>query len=266
MDTPNSTPLAPLAGHPNQGAQSLRSWLNANGGKLGLGLTALVALSLMPFASLTTQAFAMIVAFMALIMTKRMSVLTALIIVPIVFALLGGFGPEIGPMMLDGVKAIAPTAAMLMFAILFFGIMIDVGLFDPVVKLVVRAVHGDPMRIVVGTAVLALVVSLDGDGSTTYLIATAAMLPLYTRLGSEPVDARVRRHDGRRRDEHSAVGRTDGSRGSGSQSRRCRTFRPDDSGHCLRRSMGDLGGLAVRTQGASAGRSIDLRLSVKSTR
>ena len=121
MDTPNSTPLAPLAGHPNQGAQSLRSWLNANGGKLGLGLTALVALSLMPFASLTIQAFAMIVAFMALIMTKRMSVLTALIIVPIVFALLGGFGPEIGPMMLDGVKAIAPTAAMLMFAILFFG-------------------------------------------------------------------------------------------------------------------------------------------------
>jgi CitMHS family citrate-Mg2+:H+ or citrate-Ca2+:H+ symporter len=35
-----------------------------------------------------------------------MSVLTALIIVPIIFALLGGFGPEIGPMMLNGVKAI----------------------------------------------------------------------------------------------------------------------------------------------------------------
>ena len=152
-------------------------------GKWGLGLTALVALGLIPFASLTIQAFAMIVAFMALIMTKRMSVLTALIIVPIIFALLGGFGPETGPMMLNGVKAIAPTAAMLMFAILFFGIMIDVGLFDPVVKLVIRAVHGDPLRIVVGTAVLALVVSLDGDGSTTYLITTAAMLPLYTRLG-----------------------------------------------------------------------------------
>jgi CitMHS family citrate-Mg2+:H+ or citrate-Ca2+:H+ symporter len=33
---------------------------------------------------------------------------------------------------------------MLTFAILFFGIMIDVGLFDPMVKLVVRIVHGDP--------------------------------------------------------------------------------------------------------------------------
>lgn len=126
----------------------------------------------------------MIIVFMALIMTKRMSVLTALIVVPIAFALLGGFGfAEIGPMMLTGVKAIAPTAAMLMFAILYFGIMIDVGLFDPVVKLVLRAVHGDPVRILIGTAVLALTVSLDGDGSTTYLIVTAAMLPLYTRLG-----------------------------------------------------------------------------------
>jgi citrate-Mg2+:H+ or citrate-Ca2+:H+ symporter, CitMHS family len=132
---------------------------------------------------ITILAFSMIIVFMALIMTKRMSVLTALIIVPIIFALLGGFGSEIGPMMLNGVKAIAPTAAMLMFAILYFGIMIDVGLFDPVVKLVVRIVHGDPVRIVMGTAILALVVSLDGDGSTTYLITTAAMLPLYTRLG-----------------------------------------------------------------------------------
>jgi citrate-Mg2+:H+ or citrate-Ca2+:H+ symporter, CitMHS family len=198
MHAPNSAPRAPVVEAPappsreSHGArrasegrppQAPGSWLNTNGSKLGLGLTALGALSLIPFASLTIQAFAMIVAFMALIMTKRMSVLTALIIVPIIFALLGGFGPEIGPMMLNGVKAIAPTAAMLMFAILFFGIMIDVGLFDPVVRLVIRAVHGDPLRIVVGTAVLALVVSLDGDGATTYLVVTAAMLPLYTRLG-----------------------------------------------------------------------------------
>ena len=132
---------------------------------------------------LTILAFSMIIVFMALIMTKRMSVLTALIIVPIIFALLGGFGSEMGAMMLDGVKKMAPVAAMLTFAILFFGIMIDVGLFDPVVKLVLRIVHGDPVRIVVGTAALALFISLDGDGATTYLITTAAMLPLYTRLG-----------------------------------------------------------------------------------
>jgi CitMHS family citrate-Mg2+:H+ or citrate-Ca2+:H+ symporter len=133
--------------------------------------------------SLTLLAYAMIVVFMTLIMMKRLSVLTALIVVPIVFALLSGFGPKIGPMMLDGVRAIAPTGVMLMFAILYFGLMIDAGLFDPVVTRVVRLAGGDPVRISVGTALLALFVSLDGDGSTTYLITTAAMLPLYQKLG-----------------------------------------------------------------------------------
>lgn len=131
---------------------------------------------------LTVYAYGMIIVFMALIMTKRMSVLTALALVPIVFGILAGFGPKLGPMMLDGIKALAPTGVMLTFAILYFGIMIDAGLFDPVVRLVVRLVHGDPVKIVVGTSALALFVSLDGDGSTTYLITTTAMLPLYTRL------------------------------------------------------------------------------------
>jgi CitMHS family citrate-Mg2+:H+ or citrate-Ca2+:H+ symporter len=132
---------------------------------------------------LTVLAFALIAVFMALIMTRRMSVLTALILVPIGFALLAGFRAEIGPMMLDGIKALAPTGVMLLFAILYFSLMIDAGLFEPMVAWVLRLVGGDPVKICVGTAVLALVVSLDGDGSTTYLITTAAMLPVFLRLG-----------------------------------------------------------------------------------
>src|SRR6266850_4836479 len=132
---------------------------------------------------LTLLAFGMVIAFMALIMTRRMSPLIALILVPIVFGLIGGFAGRLGPMMLEGIRNLAPTGVMLMFAILYFGIMIDAGLFEPFVRRVVRLVHGDPMKIVVGTAVLALVVSLDGDGSTTYMITVAAMLPLYQRLG-----------------------------------------------------------------------------------
>ena len=113
---------------------------------------------------LTVLAFTMIAVFMALIMTKRMSVLTALILVPVAFALIAGFRANLGPMMLDGVKALAPTAVMLLFAILFFSVMIDVGLFEPVVQRVVRLVQGDPLKIVVGTSILTLLVSLDGGG------------------------------------------------------------------------------------------------------
>lgn len=131
---------------------------------------------------LTVLAFSMVIAFMILIMTKRMSPLIALIVVPVVFAFIGGFGAGIAPMMLEGIMTLAPIGVMLMFAILYFGVMIDAGLFDPVVNTIVKLVGGDPLKIVVGTAALALLVSLDGDGSTTYIITTAAMLPLYKRL------------------------------------------------------------------------------------
>jgi CitMHS family citrate-Mg2+:H+ or citrate-Ca2+:H+ symporter len=132
---------------------------------------------------LTLLAYSMVIVFMFLIMTKRLPALAALIIVPIAFALIGGFGKELGPMMLTGIKNLAPTGVMLMFAILYFGIMIDAGLFDPVVRKIVQLVHGDPMKVVVGTTVLAMLVSLDGDGATTYMLTVSAMLPLYQRLG-----------------------------------------------------------------------------------
>lgn len=131
---------------------------------------------------LTALGFGMVLTFMYLIMSKRLAPLVALIVIPIVFALLGGFADGIGEMMIEGIKKIAPTGVMLMFAILYFGVMIDAGLFDPLVRRILRAVKGDPVRIVVGTAVLAMLISLDGDGSTTYMITISAMLPLYQRL------------------------------------------------------------------------------------
>ncbi|WP_024300951.1 CitMHS family transporter [Pseudogulbenkiania sp. MAI-1] len=132
---------------------------------------------------LTLLGFGMVSNFMYLIMRKRLSALLALIVVPILFALAGGFAPDVGDMMLEGIRKLAPTGVMLMFAILYFGIMIDAGLFDPVVHAILRVVKGDPFKVLVGTALLTLFVGLDGDGSTTYMIAISAFLPLYRRLG-----------------------------------------------------------------------------------
>ena len=132
-------------------------------------------------------AYGMVVAFMALIMTRRLSPLTALILVPTAIGLLAGFGAGLGDMMLQGVTKLAPTGVMLLFAILYFAVMIDAGLFAPFVSRLVALVRGDPVKVVIGSAALALLVSLDGDGSTTYMITTAAMLPLYRALGIRPI-------------------------------------------------------------------------------
>ncbi|MCD2187700.1 CitMHS family transporter [Actinomycetospora soli] len=131
--------------------------------------------------------FAMIGVFMTLIMTKKLTPVVALVLVPTIFGLFAGAGLGLGDMVIDSVKDLAPTAALLMFAIIYFGTMIDVGLFDPIVRGILRVVGDDPAKVVVGTAVLAAVVSLDGDGSTTFIITVAAMLPVYRRLGLSPV-------------------------------------------------------------------------------
>lgn len=131
--------------------------------------------------------YAMVLTFMVLIMTKRMSPMLALIIVPTIFGLFAGAGLGIGDMVLKAIGTLAPTAALLMFAIMYFGLMIDVGLFDPLVRFILRVTGNDPAKIVLGTALLAGAVSLDGDGSTTFIVVTAAMLPIYLKLGMSPV-------------------------------------------------------------------------------
>ncbi|CAM5399763.1 MULTISPECIES: CitMHS family transporter [Streptomyces] len=131
---------------------------------------------------LTILGFAMIATFLVLIMLKKMSPIAALVLIPALFCVFVGKGAKLGDYVIDGVTGLAPTAAMLMFAIVYFGVMIDVGLFDPVVRGILRFCKADPLRIVVGTAVLAGIVSLDGDGSTTFMITVSAMYPLYKRL------------------------------------------------------------------------------------
>ncbi|MCF3183920.1 citrate:proton symporter [Streptomyces polychromogenes] len=132
---------------------------------------------------LTFLGFAMIATFLVLIMMKKMSPIAALVLIPALFCVFAGKGAHLGDYVIDGVGKLAPTAAMLMFAIVYFGVMIDVGLFDPVVRGILGFCKADPVRVVVGTAVLAAVVSLDGDGSTTFMITVSAMYPLYKRLG-----------------------------------------------------------------------------------
>ena len=108
-----------------------------------------------------------------------------------------------------GLSSIAPVVAMFVFAILFFGVMTDAGLFDRIVAGVRRVVGTRPAWIVPGTALLAALVHLDGSGAVTFLVVVPAMLPLYEALGMDPRLPGLRRSDGRGRHERGALGRAD---------------------------------------------------------
>lgn len=136
----------------------------------------------------------MIAVFMYLILSKRIVPVIALILVPITMGLVAvgtGIAEDVeggvtGAIM-KAIKDFAPTAALLFFAIIYFGLMIDVGLFDPLIRFILRVVGNNPVKVVLGTALLAAAVSLDGDGSTTFIITVSALLPIYRRLGMSPV-------------------------------------------------------------------------------
>ena len=99
--------------------------------------------------------FVMIAVFMYLILSKRWTPVVALILVPVVFGIVAvQFGVAVVPedgvadAIMDAIKSFAPTAALLFFAIIYFGLMIDVGLFDPLIRLILRVVGNSPVRLV----------------------------------------------------------------------------------------------------------------------
>jgi CitMHS family citrate-Mg2+:H+ or citrate-Ca2+:H+ symporter len=128
---------------------------------------------------------ATIVVLLAAILSRRMSALVALIVVPVVASLIGGFGLQTSQFVITGVKALAPVVGMFVFAILYFGTITDAGTLDPIIDRILRTVGTRPTRIVIGTALLALLIHLDGSGAVCFLITIPAMLPLYDRLNMD---------------------------------------------------------------------------------
>lgn len=130
---------------------------------------------------LTLLGTGMVAALLLLILFRITSVLVALTLVPLAAALAGGFAGSFGTWAMDGIRGVTPVAALLAFAVVYFGVMNDAGLFDPIIRALVRLVGTDPVRIALGTAVVASVAHLDGAGASTFMVTVPAMLPLYAR-------------------------------------------------------------------------------------
>ena len=148
---------------------------------------------------ITVSAYVMMAIFMYIIMKKKMSPFTALVLIPLIFAIIlvatgqvqdvnigtlirqGLFGNN-SKDKLTAMKGTAETGVMLLFAILYFSTMLDAGLFDPITNKMIRFAKGDPMKVLMATAIVAACVSLNGDGTTTTLICCSAFVPIYKKL------------------------------------------------------------------------------------
>ena len=116
---------------------------------------------------------------LAVILLDLASPVVALVAVPVVTAVLGGFGLQTSKFVITGITSLAPIIVMFIFSILYFGVMTDAGLLKPLVSSLVRSVGNRPSRIVVASAALALLVHLDGSGAVCFIVVIPTMLPLY---------------------------------------------------------------------------------------
>ena len=148
---------------------------------------------------LTVLALAMIVLFIVLLSAKKLSVFASLTLVPLVFGLIAIAATNHGIMDLfawiekgiyfsadpDTGKVswgVISPAMTILFSILYFDIMLGVGLFDPVAEFFIKKAKGDPLKVILSTVMVASVVAFNGDTTTTIIICISAFISLYRQM------------------------------------------------------------------------------------
>ncbi len=132
---------------------------------------------------IATLGFITVGAAVILIMKNKMAPIPALIIIPVITCILSGYGAQTSKFVVKGILDVAPMGTMFIFATLFFGIVIDAGTLNPIIRKIFKLVGKDPVKIVLGTGILAMLVHLDGNGAVTFLITIPAMMPLFDAVG-----------------------------------------------------------------------------------
>lgn len=149
---------------------------------------------------ITFLAYAMIVTFIVLLTRKKLTVYSALTLTPVVFGLvicliLGidflevfewikkGVFYSVNPTTKSVKMGVVSSVSLILFAVLYFGVMLKAGLFDPLCIFFIRKAKGDPLKVTISTVMVASMVTLDGDTTTTIIVCLAAFLALYKQMG-----------------------------------------------------------------------------------
>lgn len=131
--------------------------------------------------------FATILTIVTLLIRGKVIPIVALTLIPIIGALVAGFGmEEIGGFFKSGLGSVMNVVVMFIFAIIFFGILQDAGLFDPLINKMIQLTRGNIITICIGSVIIAAIAQLDGSGASTFLITIPALLPLYKRMRISP--------------------------------------------------------------------------------
>ncbi len=131
--------------------------------------------------------YLIIFTIMFLLIKGKASPIALFIIVPIIGGLLAGYNvTELNEYIVAGVSKTFKNATLFLFSVIFFGIMNDEGVFDPLVTFLIQKAGNNVIAITVATGIIAIVGHLDGATATTVLVTIPAMYPIYKKMKMSP--------------------------------------------------------------------------------
>lgn len=133
--------------------------------------------------------FALMILIVALLLWGKSTPAVVFILLPIIVGFAVGFtAEEMSGYIASGVSGVATTAILFIFAVLFFGVMNDAGVFDVIVGKVLKLVGNNITLLMFATVLIAFIGHLDGSGATTLLICIPPLLPIYKKMNVRPIN------------------------------------------------------------------------------
>lgn len=136
----------------------------------------------------TAIGFLMLAIIVVLLVTNKTSIIPVFGIIPIVAALILGYGlKDIQDFMNEGFKSVLNTIILFSFAVMFFSLLSDVGMFDVIVNRVMRYLGNNVLAVLYVACFVTMISHLDGSGATTALVTIPTMLPIFKKMKMRPV-------------------------------------------------------------------------------
>lgn len=136
---------------------------------------------------LTAIGFLMLLVIVVLLLTGKVSLPPIFVVIPVLACLICGFGlADINKFIGTGLSSVLNTVALFTFAVLYFSILNDVGMFDVIVSKMMRFLGNKVELVMWITCLVATISHLDGSGATTMLVTIPMMLPIYKKMKIRP--------------------------------------------------------------------------------
>lgn len=133
---------------------------------------------------MATGGFVFLAVMMAVLIWGKLAPPVVFTVLPLAAAALMGFSvEEISGFAVSGVNSMTDMAILFVFAISYFSLMTERGLFEPMVRWMEKIAARGVTVLLLAVMAATFVVNIAGSGATTFLVVVPTFLPLCEKAG-----------------------------------------------------------------------------------